>query len=128
MRFANTLLKINAALFAVFGLGFIFTPVFFAQFLTGATPGTTSALIDMRATYGGISFGLALFWAYCARRTDTTATGVLSALLVLTVVAIARVIGLLIDGTPHAIMFVLLAAEVLFIGLNFSALRRVNHA
>ena len=63
MRFPVVLLWINAALFVVFGAVFIIAPALLSQVITGATPGTTNALIDMRATYGGMALGIGLFWA-----------------------------------------------------------------
>ena len=126
MRFPTILLWINAALFLVFGAGFIVAPGFLAQLITGATPSTTSALIDLRATYGGMALGLGLFWGFCARRQRTVRIGLMASLLVLLGIALGRLIGMVVDGSPNTFMFALLAAELLFIGLIAVALRRTS--
>ena len=126
MRFPVVLMWLNAALFVVFGIGFIVAPALLSQLITGATPGTTSALIDLRATYGGMALGIGLFWGYCARRPGTLRIGLLSSLLVLVGIALGRLVGMIVDGSPNTFMFVLLAAELLFIGLVALALRRTS--
>ena len=68
MKFPTVLLWINAAFFLVFGALFLVAPGVFAELLTGATPATTNALIDIRATYGGMALGIGLFFAFCARQ------------------------------------------------------------
>ena len=125
MRFPVVLLWLNAALFVVFGVGFIVAPALLSQVITGATPGTTSALIDLRATYGGMALGIGIFWGYCAPQ-GTLRIGLISSLLVLVGVALGRLVGMVVDGSPNTFMFVLLAAELLFIGLIALALRRAT--
>ncbi len=126
MKYATTLLWITAALFLAFGLGFILVPAFFSQLITGASPATSSGLADMRATYGGISLGLAVFWGWCARGRNTQHAGLLSSLLVLSAAAFGRLIGMIVDGSPNVFMFVLFAAEVLFAALIFAALKKAE--
>jgi hypothetical protein len=71
MKFATNLLRVNAALFIAFGTCFIVAPEFFADALTGSEPWTSSALIDMRATYGGMCLGVGLAFWFCARQRET---------------------------------------------------------
>ena len=80
----------------------------------------------MRATYGGISLGLAVFWGWCARGRNTQHAGLLSSLLVLSAAAFGRLIGMIVDGSPNVFMFVLFAAEVLFAALIFAALKKAE--
>ncbi len=126
MKVANNLLWVNALLFLAFGLGFMFAPAFFSQTITGASPATSSAMIDMRATYGGIAIGLAIFWGWCARGNNTQLAGLLSSLLVLAATAFGRILGILMDGAPNIFMFILLAAELLFVGLIVFALKQIE--
>lgn len=124
MRLQTTLLWINCALFVVFGVGFIVMPGLLSNLLTGAAPATTSAMIDMRATYGGMALGIAIFFGICAKNTDTVRIGLISSLLVLTGIALGRIAGIFIDGDPNIFMYLLLSAEILFASLIFFALKK----
>jgi hypothetical protein len=92
--------------------------------LTGAAPGTASAMTDMRATYGGTALGLGLFFGFCARDPNILRTGLLASLIVLSGIAGGRLFGIFVDGSPNGWMFLLLAAELLFVGLMAMALKR----
>ena len=123
MNNAKFLLWVNAILFVLFGVGFILAPLPLAQWITGSTPSTTSGIIDLRATYGGLALGIGIFWALCASN-GSERNGLLSAILVLSAVAIGRITGILLDGTPNLFMFLLLTAEIIFAALNFIVYRR----
>lgn len=111
MTFPIRLLWINALLFILFGAGFIAAPNALSLFLTGAAPGTPSALTDMRATYGGMALG----------------AGLLASLLVLSGIAGGRLVGILIDGSPNPFIIALFAAELLFAALFTITLKRVQN-
>ena len=117
MKGSRMLLSVNAILFVLFGVGFIFTPTSLALWITGSIPGTSSAMIDLRATYGGLALGIGIFWAVCAGN-GSHHIGLLSAFLVLASVAFGRIIGMLLDGSPNLLMYLLLAAEVIFAALS----------
>lgn len=127
MKFPTTLLWINAVLFVAFGAGFLIAPGFLSHFITGASPGTTSATIDMRATYGGVALGIGFFFGFCARQPDTLRVGLLASLLVLSGIVGGRLVGIFVDGSPNTFMFFLLATELLFVGLAALALKRNRH-
>ena len=82
MKFPTVLLWINAAFFLLFGALFLVAPGVFAELLTGAAPATTNALIDIRATYGGMALGIGLFFAFCARQQASVRIGLIASLLV----------------------------------------------
>lgn len=126
MKFATRLLGLNAVLFVVFGLGFVFAPHWLSEALVQSTPATPSASIDMRATYGGISVGLGLFVGLCAWRRDLIGGGVLASLLVLSTAAAARIVGMVADGGPNLFMYLLLVAELLFVVFFSVALKKIN--
>lgn len=124
MTFARTLVWINCALFIAFGLGFTFAPALLASVVSGAEPATPSAVIDMRATYGGMALGLAtLFWL-CARDEQGVSIGIRGVLGVMVFLALSRLLGIVIDGSPNAFMVLLLAAEVVMAVLAVVALRQ----
>lgn len=109
MTFPVRLLWINAMLFILFGAGFIVAPNALSLLLTGAAPGTASAVTDMRATYGGTALGLGLFSGFCARDPKTLRAGLLAPLMVLSGIAGGRLFGIFVDGSPNGWMFLLLA-------------------
>lgn len=126
MKFATNLLRVDAVLFIVFGICFVVAPEFFADALTGSEPWTSSALTDMRATYGGMGLGVGLLFWFLARQRETVIAGLVGAFLVLAATALARAIGFLADGAPNVFMLMLFGAEVLFLALSASALKRIT--
>lgn len=128
MTFPRILLWVNCALFVAFGVGFIGAPGFLSTLITGGAPSISSALIDMRATYGGMGLGVGLFFAFCARQPSSVRLGLIASLLVLGSIAAGRLIGIVVDGSPNAFMFVLLVAEMLFVALVMVAIKSSKHA
>jgi hypothetical protein len=126
MNFAVVLLWITAALFVGFGVGFVAAPRELANFITGGAPSVPSAIIDMRATYGGVAIGMGLFFALCATRPHWVRPGLVGSMLVIASIAAARVVGLVVDGGPNAFMLLLLSTEVIFVGLYAAALRQLG--
>ena len=59
---------------------------------------TPSGETDIRATYGGLQAGIALFLFWTARSSERVLAGLLSLLLVCGSVAVFRGIGILISG------------------------------
>jgi hypothetical protein len=126
MKLATNYLRATAVLFVIFGASFIIAPEFFAYALTGSEPWTSSALIDMRATYGGMGLGIGLAFWFFARQRETVIAGLIVSLLVLGATALARGIGFFVDGSPNGYMLALFAAEILFVALSASVLKRIT--
>lgn len=126
MRFATNVLRVTAVLFVAFGICFIAAPASFANALTGSEPWTPSALIDMRATYGGMGLGIGLLFWYLARQRETVIVGLVGVMLVLGAIALSRVIGMIADGSPNVFMQAMLGAEILFVALSAAALKRIT--
>ena len=126
MKFGRTLVWVNCWLFVGFGLGFVFAPDTLATLITGAAPATPSAMTDMRATYGGMALGLALIFGLCARNEGSVRLGVQGVLAVMVALAVARTLGILLDGAPNTFMFVLLLAEIVMAFLASFALRQAR--
>ncbi len=125
MRFATNILRVNSVLFIVFGLCFIAAPGVFAAVLTGVEPAMPSALIDMRATYGGMGLGIGLLFWFFALQRETVYAGLVGVFLVLAATATARAIGFLADGSPNMFKLLLFGAEILFLVLSAAALKRI---
>jgi hypothetical protein len=82
-------------------VGFVGAPRELARFLTGAAPSLPSAVIDMRATYGGFALGVGLFIGLCAMRPEWARVGLMASLLAVASIGAARVVGLAVDGQPN---------------------------
>ncbi|MEX0729453.1 MAG: DUF4345 domain-containing protein [Aquisalimonadaceae bacterium] len=126
MNFAKTLVWINCWLFLAFGFGFILAPESLAALLTGAAPATASAVTDMRATYGGMALGLAVMFGLCASNELQVRLGLQGVLAVMVGLAVARTLGMLLDGTPNVFIFIMLAAEVVMAALALAGLRQAG--
>ena len=125
MSLAVLLLRITSVLFVAFGIGFAVAPQDLAELVTGAAPSVSSAVTDMRATYGGVPLGIGLFIGYCARRPETVRLGLLASLAVVASLGAARLVGIIVDGSPNGFMLVFLATEMASVWLFVIALRRV---
>lgn len=126
MRFSRTLLWINCVLFIAFGLAFALTPQWFATLFTGAAPTTSSAMIDMRAVYGGVALSLAFLFAQCARNDVYLKLGMQTMLAVMLGLASARSLGIVLDGEPNLMIWLLLASEVVMAALALFALKQLK--
>lgn len=110
------LLWLCSTLFVVLGLGFVFFPGPLASLLTPA------ALTDLRASYGGTSFGIGLLLGYAALRPRYLVLGLLAALAVIASGGAARLYGVLIDASPALTTFLWLGTEALLCVLLLAAL------
>jgi hypothetical protein len=128
MRFAVILLWITCVLFVAFGIGFVTAPRELANLITGGAPVTPSAIIDMRAVYGGVALGMGLFFGLCAGRAEWVRPGLFGSLLVIACIGAARAVGLVVDGQPNAFMLLFLSTEVASVGLIIVALRNLRGA
>lgn len=104
---------LNAVLFVVFGLAFMSAPAYFAALFVDAVPASASAAIDMRATYGGLTCGIGLWLAYCAR--VAPAVGLVGVVLLSVPVVFARALGFAVEGAPNAFMWIFFSLECLFL-------------
>lgn len=123
MKYGRTLVLVNCGLFVAFGLCFALAPEQIALLLTDSSPATPSAITDMRATYGGMALGLATIFWLCARKEAHVRLGVQGVLAVMVGLALARILGMLVDREPNLFMFVLLAAEGVMAVLALAVLR-----
>lgn len=112
MRFEQSLVAVTAIVFLAYGIGFIVAPTPLAIWVTGTAPTQPSALIDLRATYGGMSLGVGVVLLGLA--TPAMRLWGLRAVLVLMLgMAGGRTVGLLVDGPGNLTMTVYLLLELL---------------
>ena len=114
MIMSKALVWATAIFFILYGGLFVIFPVELSVLVTDTAPGTPSALMDMRATYGGMSIAVGITLLLLASRPKLIGLALLVTGLVLLGMAVGRGLGMIIDGTPNAIMYVYLAAELFF--------------
>lgn len=115
---AKFIVAFNAIIFGLVGFLFLFLPAQMSEFITGSIPITASGLMDMRATYGGVTLSIGIILHTLNRDAYTRRHGLIVLLTVLSGMALGRIVGMLIDGPANTIMYVFLAYEFLFIGLS----------
>ena len=99
-------------MYVAYGIAFALVPVKMALLITGGSPETASGLIDMRATYGGVTFAVGAIILLLGRHAATRAQALLVAAVVLAAMAIARAIGIVLDGDASGLMYLSLGAEI----------------
>jgi len=112
MKLEKILVILTAAFFLVYGVLFALFPGALSDMVTGGVPATASGLIDMRATYGGMSIAVGLLMFLLAMAPQTLEVGLLAVVLVLMGMATTRTLGILLDGSANSLMYVYLSAEV----------------
>lgn len=112
MKIEKILVLLTAVFFLVYGALFVLFPSALSGTVTGAAPVTTSGLIDMRATYGGMSIAVSVILMLLVRNDATVRTGLLGMIIVLMGMALARLFGIIVDGSPNELMYVYLVAEL----------------
>lgn len=123
MNLQSFVIYLAAAFFLFYGLAFTIAPAEMSQLITASEPRGVSALVDFRATYGGMTaaIGAALFYLHSIHQFRP---GLVIIILVLMGMAIARTAGLLVDGNGNLMMYLYLALELAGSGLALFALRR----
>jgi hypothetical protein len=107
-----TLLAINALLFVIFGLAFVFVPDQASPMFLGVPAPGGDLLVDMRATYGGLSLAVGVAMGYCAYRSELLKPGLILALLVTLGLLTGRVVGIVDAGSVGPAMYQSLGFEV----------------
>ena len=125
MNLPSIVILMAAAFFLLYGLAFTIFPGGMSLLVTGSEPESTSALVDFRAAYGGMTLavGAALVYLQVNRQFGS---GLVIVILVLLGMAIARILGLLLDGAGNFLMYLYLALELAGSALAFFALWRIR--
>ena len=89
-------------------------PVELSQWVTDSHPQSSSGVIDLRATYGGLSIAVGIILCRLGSNPVWLSLGLQSVALVLLAMAAGRVLGMVLDGSPNPLMYLHLAGEVLF--------------
>ncbi len=110
---AKILVQLTGLFFMGYGIGFALFPVEMANYITGASPSTASGLMDLRATYGGMTAGVGLVLLLLAAQKEHLAFALLTIAIILLFMAISRAFGMVIDGPANGFMYGYLVAEII---------------
>ena len=97
MRFARVLLAVQALVLACLGLAYFIRPHEMSN-LSGMLLMGPAAISDVRAAYGGLPLGLAVFLGVAAARLELARAGLILLVLLYTAQGLARIGGLWLDG------------------------------
>lgn len=125
--FAKTVLVFFGLSFGVFGLWALIAPESLARMVHFSldTPG---AVTEIRAFYGGLELGLAILMLAAAVYPALVPGALLTLVAAAGGIALARIVGLVLDGSGSAFMFGALAWEVAGAVLGFIAYSRLDPA
>lgn len=101
-----------AAIFFFYGLLCAFFPSEAFYYVTAAEITTSSGIVDLRATYGGMSLGVGLLLYTLSRDDSTLKAALLGVLFVMTGMAATRLLGMVVSGPANAIMYLYLMLEI----------------
>lgn len=123
MKLARVVLILNAVLFAGLGAWCLADP---AGTLgpVGVVAQTPHGATELRAMYGGLELGVALFLLLCTRRTAWLGAGLLLCGLALLGLGLTRGLAAVATGTFSGLHPVLVATELGGAALNLWAYRR----
>ncbi len=110
--------QINAWVFLLYGVAFGLFPEAMSQFITDGFPNSNAGMIDLRATYGGISLGFALLLFYMAREAQNRLTAVIAIILIVGGMAVCRALGIILDGPSNSMMYIYLIVEIVVVILG----------
>lgn len=114
---------INASIFIIYGSVFVFFPVEALQYIVTDTPNSASSIMDIRATYGGMSIGVGSILYLLARGESTLRIGLLAVLFVMACMVSARLYSIIVDGSRNGYMHLYLILELVAVGLSIILLR-----
>ncbi|MEP1469396.1 MAG: DUF4345 domain-containing protein [Halieaceae bacterium] len=125
MNFQTFVIYLAAGFFLLYGIAFTIYPGEMARLVTESEPVGVSALVDFRATYGGmtVAVGVMLFYLHSIGQVRPSLVIVV---LVLSCMAITRTIGLYVDGAGNFLMYAYLVLEIIGSGLGVFALRAMR--
>ncbi|MEM8766086.1 MAG: DUF4345 domain-containing protein [Pseudomonadota bacterium] len=111
-----------SAFYLLYGLVFAASPSGMFLLINDAELTTNTALVDVRATYGGLTLAVGIAIAYLGITNRLSEALVVSAVMLFGM-AIARAFGLFVDGPSNWLMYLYLALEIIGGGLALVLMR-----
>ena len=113
MKFGMILCMINAVIFIVYGIFYMLVPAAMSTYVTDSIPSTTSALIDMRAIYGGMAVAIGIVLALLSLKKETLRIAIKILMIFMITMASGRMLGVVLDASANIKMYYYLISEVL---------------
>jgi uncharacterized protein YjeT (DUF2065 family) len=104
---------LNAFIFFVYGIFYMLIPAAMSTYVTQSIPTTSSALIDMRAIYGGMSIAIGIVLAILSLKNKTLRIAIMILMVFMITMASGRLLGLVLDTGANNKMYYYLISEVL---------------
>jgi hypothetical protein len=123
---ARLSLSLTALVYAGFGFAFLVWPALITW--AGVELTSPAAHTEIRAFYGGLEIGLALFFVLAATRRAWFRPGLVAQAASLGGLALGRVFGVIVDGEPEPLLYLLITAETIGALIGLVALRRLGAA
>lgn len=112
MTIEKLVIHLNALVFFVYGLVVATFPEWTLSLVTGAVPGSESAMVDARASIGGLCMGVGLLMFATALDDSSVRLGVLGVFVITLCMASARLLGILLDGDANQAMHLFFVLEL----------------
>lgn len=125
MNLSNVVIYLASAFFVLYGLGFILFPATLSLWVMDSVVQGSSAAVDFRATYGGMTFAVGAALLYLHHQ-GQTGPCLMVIILVLMSMAVARCLGFIVDGATNPLMVAYLVLELLGSGLALLAIRSMR--
>jgi hypothetical protein len=110
-KFTAFLLWSSAVIFAAIGVYFLAVPEDAASAI-GVSMLNDTGRTDIRATYGGMVLGIAVFFAWAALAPERTKAGLVSLAFVYGGLALGRIVAIATGDRPGSMMWLFLAIEL----------------
>jgi hypothetical protein len=112
MKFPAALAWFAGVFFILYGIAFAIEPHGMAFATTQLEPDTVSALVDIRATYGGMTIAVGVLIIYL-KQCVSIQHSLRVVWLVLLCMAATRAVGFVADGQANTLMYLYFVAEIL---------------
>ena len=112
-KVAVFVVKLTALVFLLFGAACLIGPTEVIHSATGHAITHNVALIDIRATYGGMSLGVAAILYFLSTSTALLRAGLFSVLALMLSMAGGRAAGMIAASTTNGVMLFYLALEIM---------------
>ena len=125
MGLARFSVALTAAVYLAIGVIFLIDPVYWGASVDISLP-TNTAIIDLRATYGGCMFAIGIFLLYCLKNAALLKIGLIFQAVSLAGFGLSRLAGIIGSPPARGIMYYLLLAEIVGVGLALVCLSRLR--
>lgn len=128
MNLNKLFIAVFALFFVAYGVVFIGWPNTMLHWVTGGAVDTQSGVIDLRATYGGMSLAVGVLLWWLAQSASLHLLGLKFIRLLMLMMAFGRLIGLIVDGNPNWVMWLYLSLEIIAVVISSYLSKRLSSA